>query len=153
MAQGVVHGGVFRCSHMRVCCCVAHHLFRNPWPRSKQSACRGEQAFYFHLQACLFLLHTPTLKLIAHIGTPSEANTVLFRIPYRIAKLARACKRMYLAFARTCTVSRGGPRGGQSGKGFHPQKHAAPSSHYTTCGVRPAPVLPGPGLDSTLGTF
>ena len=24
---------------------------------------------------------------------------------------------------------------------------------YTTCGVRPAPALPGPGLDSTLGTF
>ena len=36
---------------------------------------------------------------------------------------------------------------------FTPRKCATPSSHYTTCGVRPAPTLPGPGLASTLVPF
>ena len=44
--------------------------------------------------------------------------------PYRIAKLAKACMRSRLVLARTCTVSRGGPLGGQHGKDFSPPKIA-----------------------------
>ena len=36
---------------------------------------------------------------------------------------------------------------------FTPKNCATPSSHYTTCGVRPAPTLPGPGFASTLVPF
>ena len=45
--------------------------------------------------------------------------------PYRISRSAVACKHMCLELAYARVVSRGGPRGGQHGKDFRPQKKAA----------------------------
>ena len=65
--------------------------------------------------------------------------------PYRITKLAFACKRNCLVLARTCTVSRGGPQGGQRGKDFSPPKKAR-RLHCITPRMALDPLQRRPGL-------
>ena len=74
--------------------------------------------------------------------------------PYHIAQRGAACIHMCSALARTCTVSRGGPRGGQRGKDFSPPKMQR-RLHCTTPRVALDPLQRrnGPGLASTLFYF
>ena len=57
------------------------------------------------------------------------------RTPYRIAEHAEACMRTCSTSARTRTVTRGGPRGGQHGKDFRPHI-AFPNLHHLRWAAR-----------------
>ena len=86
-------------------------------------------------------------QCLKHVG-------VWIHAPYRIATRAAACKRLCLASARTCTVPRGGPLGGQHGKDFSPPKKVQRLHRITPrMALDPLRRCSGLGLKSTLGTF